>query len=104
MRTVLITGANRGIGLLLSRLYGERVDSVVYATCRRPDRADELRSLSTKTGETVRILQLDVTDQGSIAACAERVRSDVTSIDVLINNAGILPGGVAAREPSSSAF
>ena len=104
MRTVLITGANRGIGLLLSRLYGEQAGSVVYATCRRPDRADELRSPSTQTGGSVRILQLDVTDERSIAACAERVRSDVTSIDVLVNNAGILPGGVAAREPSSSAF
>jgi len=104
MRTVLITGANRGIGLLLSRLYGEQAGSVVYATCRRPDRADELRSLSTQTGGAVRVLQLDVTDERSIAACAERVRSDVTSIDVLINNAGILPGGVAAREPSSAAF
>lgn len=104
MRTVLITGANRGIGLLLSRLYGEHSDSVVYATCRRPDGADELRALSRQTGGTVRIIQLDVTDKRSIAACAEQVRSDVASIDVLINNAGILPGGVAARDPSSSAF
>ncbi len=50
MRTVLITGANRGIGLVLSRLYGERQDTVVYATCRRPDRSEELRSLSAESG------------------------------------------------------
>ncbi len=104
MRTVLITGANRGIGLLLSRLYGERGDTIVYATCRRPDRANDLRSLSADSGGAVRVLQLDVTDGPSIAACVERVRNEAACIDLLINNAGILPGGVAAREPSSSAF
>ena len=104
MRTVLITGANRGIGLLLSRIYSERADTVVYATCRSPERANDLRSLSEERGAAVRVLELDVTDERSISACVERVRSAGTSLDVLINNAGILPGGVAAREPSSAAF
>lgn len=104
MRTILITGASRGIGLLLSRLYAGQPETRVYATCRAPERAGDLRSLAEESRGAVHILQLDVTSDASIATCAAQVRDEVTSLDVLINNAGVLPGGVAAREPSSSAF
>jgi len=80
--TVLITGANRGIGLELARQYASDGWQVI-GTARRPDAAEELRDLG------VQLMQLDVTDQDSV----DRLREDLgnTSIDVLINNAGILP-------------
>jgi NAD(P)-dependent dehydrogenase (short-subunit alcohol dehydrogenase family) len=80
--TVLITGANRGIGLELARQYSADGWQVI-GTARRPDAADNLRDLD------VTVVQLDVTDQASV----ERLASDLEgqSIDVLINNAGILP-------------
>jgi NAD(P)-dependent dehydrogenase (short-subunit alcohol dehydrogenase family) len=80
--TVLITGANRGIGLELARQYvadGWRV----IGTARKPDAATELSEL----GATV--LQLDVTDQESVERLARDL--DGQAIDVLMNNAGILP-------------
>jgi NAD(P)-dependent dehydrogenase (short-subunit alcohol dehydrogenase family) len=49
MPLVLITGANRGIGLELARQYAEDGWDVV-ATCRDPDRAGELREIAKRTG------------------------------------------------------
>ena len=80
--TVLITGANRGIGLELATQYIADGWNVI-GTARRPDAADELRA----TGAT--IVQLDVTDQDSVADMAAKLSGQ--AIDVLINNAGILP-------------
>lgn len=104
MRRVLITGANRGIGLLLARLYSEHSDTLVLATCRNPEGADELGTLADRSDGSLRVLQLDVTDEESIRECFRRVAEQVTGLDVLINNAGILPGGVANRTPSSASF
>jgi NAD(P)-dependent dehydrogenase (short-subunit alcohol dehydrogenase family) len=77
---VLITGANRGLGLEFARQLHERGWTVI-GTARRPDAADELKALG------VRVEQLDVTDAASVAGLAERVGDG--SIDLLINNAGI---------------
>jgi NAD(P)-dependent dehydrogenase (short-subunit alcohol dehydrogenase family) len=77
---VVITGANRGLGLELARVYAERGDEVV-AGCRRPDEADELRKL------TDHVHALDVGAEDSIAQFASAV--EVSPIDVLINNAGV---------------
>ena len=80
--TVLITGANRGIGLELARQYAADGWQVI-GTARRPDAAEALRDLD------VRIVQLDVTDQHSVEQMAAELGDQ--SIDLLINNAGILP-------------
>ena len=85
MGTVLITGANRGIGLALTRLYTQRGDSV-YACCRDPNAADELQALSK--GHSITVLSLSVDSEQSVAALARELSN--TTIDVLINNAGII--------------
>lgn len=79
---VVITGANRGLGLALTRRHVEAGDHV-YAGCRRPEEAEALRALAGVT-----VLPLDVTDAGSIRAFAEAVAKHTTQLDVLINNAG----------------
>ena len=79
--TVLITGANRGIGLELARQYSADGWQVI-GTARRPDAADDLRDLG------VTVMQLDVTDQASVEQLAADL--DGQSLDVLINNAGVL--------------
>lgn len=88
-RTVLITGANRGIGLEFSRQYHAAGWSVI-ATARDPAATKELIAL----GEGVRIEKLDVTIPESVSALAKSL--DKLSIDLLINNAGVgvgLDGG-----------
>ncbi len=78
--TVVITGANRGLGLAFARRFSADGYQVI-GTARKPDAADELRALG------VRIEQLDVTDADSVRRLAEAIGD--MPVDVLINNAGI---------------
>jgi NAD(P)-dependent dehydrogenase (short-subunit alcohol dehydrogenase family) len=79
MATVLVTGANRGIGLEFCKQLKARGDEVI-AACRKSNA--DLDALG------VRIETLDVTSDEQVTALAQRLEG--TSIDVLINNAGIL--------------
>jgi len=78
--TVLITGANRGIGLALAQQF-EQAGYDVIGTARKPDKAKQLIALG------VRLEQLDVGDPNSVSAMAKRLEG--LEIDILINNAGI---------------
>jgi len=80
--TLLITGANRGIGLDLTRTSLGRGHRVI-AACRRPEGADELSALAS---EHLEIVALDVGDDASISALVAALGG--RSVDALINNAG----------------
>lgn len=84
--TVLITGANRGIGLEFVRQYAER-GWMVIATVRKPAEATALAALAQQH-KGVRIETLDVASVESIAALGKRLAGQ--PIDVLVNNAGVL--------------
>jgi NAD(P)-dependent dehydrogenase (short-subunit alcohol dehydrogenase family) len=88
--TVLVTGANRGIGLELARQYATRGWKVI-ATARKPAEATELAALSAKSEGRVSIETLDVTDLAAIDALAAKYQGQ--PVDVLFNNAGITGGG-----------
>ncbi len=84
--TVLITGANRGIGLALAREYAAAGWTLV-TTARRPADAADLKALAAAHPGRVSIEPLDVLDHASIDALATRYQG--RPIDILINNAGI---------------
>ena len=84
-QTILITGANRGIGLELSRQYATDGWHVI-ACCRHPDSADELHALKAEHGQ-VSLHALDVSDSRQIEALARELSGQ--AIDILFNNAGI---------------
>ena len=88
---VLITGANRGLGLALTRAYLDRGDRVA-ATCRHPAKAAELHKLKETYRDDLIILRADVGLGRSGAATAEDAALHLPRLDVLINNAGIAPG------------
>ena len=69
MPSVLITGANRGLGLEFARQYAAE-GWQVYATCRDPDSASDLRRLADASDCKLQILPLDVTDLASVKAAA----------------------------------
>ena len=85
--TVLITGANSGIGLEFAKQYAAKGWSVI-ATHRRDDTPDTLKAL-VQQHKNVRVEKMDVTDRAQINALAKKLAG--TPIDVLINNAGIMP-------------
>lgn len=82
---IVITGANRGIGLELVRQCLGRGDSVI-ATARDPEEARELRSLAGTSG-ALTVLACDVGDDESVRAFAAKVTG---AVDVIINNAGVM--------------
>jgi NAD(P)-dependent dehydrogenase (short-subunit alcohol dehydrogenase family) len=88
MRRILITGANRGLGLEFTRQYLER-GGRVFAAVRDPGRARELAELQAKHPNRLTILPLDVADAGSIRASHAAVSAQTDGLDLLLNNAGI---------------
>ncbi len=95
MGTVLITGANRGIGLEMVRIYAGQGDRVI-ACCRDPEGADALNQLAEE-GD-VRVQKVSVGEAESVAAMAKDLEG--TAIDVLVNNAGM--GGPAYENQTVS--
>lgn len=88
MKTVLITGANRGIGLELARQYaadGWRV----LACSRDPRKSDALVQLAAHHPERVKIHALDLADAMQIARLSHELAGE--AIDLLVNNAGVYP-------------
>ena len=87
--TVLITGANRGLGLEFVRQYSQLGWSVL-ACSRDPSNANELQILQ-KEFSSIEIFQLDVGNLDEIAALSNKIKD--RAIDILINNAGIYRSG-----------
>lgn len=88
MKTLLITGANRGLGLEFCKQYandGWRV----FACCRAPEQATELQKIAAAHPGQVTLHALDVEDAGEIDQLAQELADQ--PIDLLINNAGIYP-------------
>ena len=83
--TVMITGANRGIGFEFVKVYLARGYNVI-ATARSPGKADELNALAAEN-DNLTVVQLDVTDFARVDELAADLQGQ--PIDILINNAGI---------------
>lgn len=89
-KVVLVTGASSGIGAALARdLARSGARTVVGA--RRTDRLDALAEEIRSAGGTVEARALDVTSRGSMAAFAEAALEAFGRIDVIVNNAGVMP-------------
>ena len=99
MRTAVVTGANRGIGLAIVRALLARGDRVV-ATCRRPDYADALRAVLEPAGDDGVLVPLDVCEPRSAAAAATTVDDLLGGVDLLVNNAGVW--AASDRDPAAS--
>jgi len=88
MKTLLITGASRGIGLEFCTQYAAEGWRVL-ACCRDPGKADALSKLAAQYPEQIKLYALDVTNQAQIEQLAQSLADE--TIDLLINNAGVFP-------------
>ena len=94
MSVILITGASSGFGRLTAFAFARRGDSV-YATMRDPKQEHALQDEASAKNLRVNLLELDVTDTGTIGTAVKNVLAAEGRIDVLVNNAGIhIPGAL----------
>lgn len=83
---ILVTGANRGIGLEVVR-YAMEQGWRVFACCRNPHNADNLFNVAKLSNGKVSVHIADMEELGTLQALSYELRND--SIDILINNAGV---------------
>jgi len=90
----LIQGASRGLGLQYCKSLLHK-NCFVVATCRSPEKSDELKRLQKKYVDRMKLVRLDVTDATQIQSVAEYVSENVSPhLDLLVNCAAILhPSG-----------
>jgi NAD(P)-dependent dehydrogenase (short-subunit alcohol dehydrogenase family) len=89
MSRVLVTGANRGLGLEFTRQYLADGWEVI-AACRNPRAAEALQRLESGSTGALTLVEMDVTDGASVQRAAARVQAP--SIDIAINCAGVFGG------------
>lgn len=89
-KVVLVTGASSGIGEGIARELAAAGAKVMLGA-RRTDRLDALANELTAAGGDVRARALDVTDRASVEAFAEAARQAWGRVDVIVNNAGVMP-------------
>lgn len=93
-RTVLVTGANRGIGQQLAKMLAtEGWDVLVGARDLAKGKATATR-LRKDTGGRLKAVELDVTSDASVATAAQKLRDGAITLDALVNNAGVMRGRV----------
>jgi NAD(P)-dependent dehydrogenase (short-subunit alcohol dehydrogenase family) len=99
-KTVLVTGANRGIGQQVALVLAEQGWDVLLGSRDRHKGDATATRLRKTTAGRVKAVEIDVTDQASVATAAAKLRDGAIRIDALVNNAGVYgvargPDGVA---------
>jgi NADP-dependent 3-hydroxy acid dehydrogenase YdfG len=89
-KVVLITGGSTGIGAEVARLLASQGAKVAIAA-RRKDKLDQVVAAIEAAGGTARAYSLDVTDKKQVEAVVAATVADFGKLDVLINNAGLMP-------------
>ena len=96
MKTVLVTGGSRGIGKAIAKNLGLTCNVAVgYSNSK--EQADEVVDAIKTAGGNAIAVSIDVTDQNSVDECFETVEDVYSSVDILINNAGITKDNIFPR-------
>lgn len=102
MKSVIITGANRGIGLDTTLAFA-KAGYKVYATMRDPDGANALYKKVKEDSLSVIMMAMDVNSDESVNECIDHIQKENGPVDVIVNNAGIERHG-AIEEMDLSVF
>ena len=87
-RVAFVTGASSGLGAQFAKTLARAGAAVVLAS-RRVEKLKELRARIEGEGHDAHVVELDVTDIGSIKAAVARAETEVGPIDILVNNSGV---------------
>jgi NAD(P)-dependent dehydrogenase (short-subunit alcohol dehydrogenase family) len=87
-RVAFITGASSGLGAQFARTLS-RAGAAVVLAARRLEKLKDLRAQIEGEGGDAHVIELDVTDLGSIKAAVAHAETEVGSIDILVNNSGV---------------
>ncbi|WP_281233524.1 SDR family NAD(P)-dependent oxidoreductase [Flavobacterium gelatinilyticum] len=102
MKSVLITGANRSIGLETAKQLSEK-GLFVYLGSRDLAKGEEVvKELTEKGFKNIKAIQIDVTNQESVLAARNIIEKEQGKLDILINNAGVL--GNLPQDPSAASI
>ncbi|WP_182376196.1 SDR family oxidoreductase [Nocardioides sp. WS12] len=93
MKRIAITGGAQGIGAATAREFAAKGHSVVIGDIDAKLVAETAGAIASDTGATVVGLPLDVTDAAAFATFLDKVEAELGGLDVLVNNAGIMPTG-----------
>lgn len=89
-KTVLVTGASRGIGAAIARRFASEGANVVINYVSNREKATVLAEECTQLGAETLILQADVSDEDAVQELIKKTVARFGSIDILVNNAGIV--------------
>jgi NAD(P)-dependent dehydrogenase (short-subunit alcohol dehydrogenase family) len=98
MRSVLITGTSKGIGLQSALAFG-RAGYQVHATMRDPARAPELAAAAAREKLPITVSKMDVDSDASVSEAIAAIQEDHGPVDVLVNNAGVERSGSVEELP-----
>jgi NAD(P)-dependent dehydrogenase (short-subunit alcohol dehydrogenase family) len=98
MKTALITGTSKGIGLETALAFG-RAGYKVFATMRNPAKADDFRQRINSESLDIQISEMDVDSDTSVKKCIDAITQNHGQVDVLVNNAGIERHGSVEEMP-----
>lgn len=89
MTTALVTGANKGVGFATAKALA-KAGITVWLSARSPQLGKIAAEKLAQEGLDIRFVQLDVTNEASIAAAVETIKHDGNGLDILVNNAGVM--------------
>ena len=96
MKTALVTGGSRGIGKAIAQKLAE-TSNVAVGYSNSNEQADEVVNSIQASGGNAIAVQIDVTDNESVEKCFELIEKEFSSVEILVNNAGITKDNIFPR-------
>ena len=90
MKTALVTGGSRGIGKAIAQKLSETSNVAVGYSNSKEQAVEVVNSIQANGGNAIAV-QIDVTDNDSVEKCFELIEKEFSSVEILVNNAGIFP-------------
>lgn len=96
MKTALVTGGSRGIGKAIAQKLAETSNVAVGYSNSKEQAVEVVNSIQANGGNAIAV-QIDVTDNESVEKCFELIEKEFSSVEILVNNAGITKDNIFPR-------